>query len=138
MFQWPYCIAAVGLRPRRWKSWFVVTIANALLGCNGNQGVSQLCQRRTQQIEFVLGQIAGKGIGKGSNGNCHFIRGSKVRISFFCGSFLIKNKLQIPITNRQKNIMRRVNITLLQLFIQPVQIQPHAFQVILQNAAVHD
>ena len=34
--------------------------------------------------------------------------------------------------------MRRVNITLLQLLIQPVHIKAHAFQIILQYPAIHD
>ena len=128
----------MGLSAQKLSIPIAVTAANTSLLRKGNWHIAKLRQSHTQQIKFILGQLICMSIGKGSNGNCHFIRGSKVRISFFCGSFLIKNKLQIPITNRQKNILRRVNITLLQLLIQPGQIQPHAFQIILQNAAVHD
>ena len=128
----------MGLSAQKLSIPIAVTAANTSLLRKGNQHIAKLCQSHTQQIKFILGQLICMSIGEGSNGNCHFSRGSKVRISFFCGSFLIKNKLQIPITNRQKNILRRVNITLLQLLIQPGQIQPHAFQIILQNAAVHD
>ena len=128
----------MGLSVQKLSIPIAVTAANTSLLRKGNQHITKLCQSHTQQIKFILGQLICMSIGKGSNGNCHFSRGSKVRISIFCGSFLIKNKLQIPITNRQKNILRRVNMALLQLLIQPGQIQPHAFQIILQNAAVHD
>lgn len=128
----------MGLSVQKLSIPIAVTAANTSLLRKGNHHIAKLRQSHTQQIKFILGQLTCMSIGKGSNENCHFIRGSKVRMSFFCGSFLIKNKLQIPITNRQKNIMRRVNITLLQLLIQPGQIQSHAFQIILQNAAIHD
>ena len=128
----------MGLSVQKLSIPIAVTAANTSLLRKGNWHIAKLRQSHTQQIKFILGQLICMSIGKGSNGNCHFSRGSKVHISFFCGSFLIKNKLQIPITNRQKNILRRVNMALLQLLIQPGQIQPHAFQIILQNAAVHD
>ena len=128
----------MGLYAQKLSIPIAVTAANTSLLRKGNWHIAKLRQSHTQQIKFIPGQLICMNIGKCSNGNCHFIHDSKVRISFFCGSFLIKNKLQIPITNRQKNILRRVNITLLQLLIQPGQIQPHAFQIILQNAAVHD
>ncbi len=128
----------MGLYAQKLSIPIAVTAANTSLLRKGNQHIAKLRQSHTQQIKFILGQLICMSIGKGSNGNCHFSHGSKVHMSFFCGSFLIKNKLQIPITNRQKNILRRVNITLLQLLIQPGQIQSHAFQIILQNAAVHD
>ena len=103
----------MGLSVQKLSIPIAVTAANTSLLRKGNWHIAKLRQSHTQQIKFIPGQLICMNIGKCSNGNCHFIRGSKVRISFFCGSFLIKNKLQIPITNRQKNIMRRVNITLL-------------------------
>lgn len=128
----------MGLSAQKLSIPIAVTAANASLLRKGNQHITKLRQSHTQQIKSILGQLTCISIGKGGNENCHFSHGSKVCISIFDGNLLIKNKLQIPITNRQKNILRRVNITLLQLFIQPVQIQPHAFQVILQNSAIHD
>ena len=103
----------MGLSAQKLSISIAVTAANTSLLRKGNQHIAKLCQSHTQQIKFILGQLICMSIGKGSNGNCHFIRGSKVRMSFFCGSFLIKNKLQIPITNRQKNILRGVNMALL-------------------------
>ena len=103
----------MGLYAQKLSIPIAVTAANTSLLRKGNQHIAKLRQSHTQQIKFILGQLTCMSIGKGSNGNCHFIHDSKVRISFFCGSFLIKNKLQIPITNRQKNILRGVNMALL-------------------------
>ena len=41
--------------------------ANAPLCCNGDQGISQLCQSHPQQIQFLHRSIAGDGIGKSGN-----------------------------------------------------------------------
>jgi len=77
----------MGLYAQKLSISIAVTAANTSLLRKGNHHIAKLCQSHTQQIKFILGQLTCMSIGKGSNENCHFIRGSKVRISIFVEVF---------------------------------------------------
>lgn len=59
-----------------------------------------------------------------------------------CVSFIIvifaNDKFPVPVTDRQENILSRMDPVLLELFVQPGQIQPHVLEVAFQNPTVHD
>lgn len=56
----------------------------------------------------------------------------------FPAILFIENEFQISVADRQKYILGGADLALLQLFVQPGQIQPHALQIVLQNTAVHN
>ena len=51
---------------------FYLLATNALLGNDGQQCVTQLGQRYTQQLQFFQGKLTGKIIGNGRNSGCQF------------------------------------------------------------------
>ena len=55
---------------------------------------------------------------------------------FFPAIFFIKGEVQFPVAHRQEYVLGGASLVLLQPFVQPGQIQSHAFQIVLQNAAV--
>lgn len=56
------------------ESLFPIPVANASLRRNGEKRIGKLRQRHAQQVQLILGQLASKRIGQGSNGSCQFTR----------------------------------------------------------------
>ena len=69
------CLFRQAKPPRRaafYVSWVIALGADASVGGNGHQGVPQLGQNRAQEIEFILRQLTGEGIGHGGDGSGQF------------------------------------------------------------------
>ena len=57
--------------------------ADASVGGNGQQGISQLGQDDTQQIQFVRCQLAGQGVGNGCDRGSQFAGIQKITSPLF-------------------------------------------------------